>query len=52
MPGVGFPRWGVELQKVRNGKPGKWIIEWTAGGFREVKDNSTMQAQEQQRKLG
>jgi protein ImuA len=52
MPGVGFPRWSVELQKVRNGKPGKWIIEWTAGGFREVKDNSTMQAQEQQRKLG
>ena len=52
MPGVGFPRWRVELQKVRNGKPGKWIIEWTTEGFREVKDNSIMLPQEQKRKLG
>lgn len=28
LPGVGFPRWKVELQKIRNGKPGEWIIEW------------------------
>jgi protein ImuA len=33
MPGVGFPRWNVELLKVRNGNPGKWDIEWSAGKF-------------------
>lgn len=33
MPGVGFPRWHVELLKVRNGNPGKWDIEWSAGKF-------------------
>lgn len=27
MPGVGFPRWKVELTKIRSGKPGGWIIE-------------------------
>ncbi len=34
MPGVGFPRWNVELLKVRNGKPGNWSVEWRAGRFR------------------
>jgi protein ImuA len=34
MPGVGLPRWKVELLKVRNGKPGSWEIEWRNGGFR------------------
>lgn len=34
MPGVGFPRWNVELLKVRNGKPGSWEIEWINGRFR------------------
>ena len=28
MPGVGYPRWEVVLEKVRNGKPGKWEVEW------------------------
>ncbi|MBV4358938.1 ImuA family protein [Pinibacter aurantiacus] len=36
MPGVGFPRWQVELLKVRNGKPGAWIIEWSTGQFRLI----------------
>ena len=36
MPGVGFPRWNVELLKVRNGKPGSWQIEWSAGCFHSV----------------
>jgi len=34
MPGVGFPRWNVELTKVRNGKPGSWQVEWSAGNFK------------------
>jgi protein ImuA len=33
MPGVGFPRWQVELLKVRNGKPGMFRLGWSPGGF-------------------
>ncbi len=33
LPGVNFPRWNVELLKVRNGKPGSWQIEYSAGRF-------------------
>lgn len=36
MPGVGFPRWNVELLKARNGKPGVWQVEWKAGQFRHI----------------
>jgi protein ImuA len=36
MPGVGFPRWNVELLKVRNGKPGSWQIEFREGRFRYI----------------
>ena len=34
LPGIGHPRWKVDLLKVRNGKTGSWNIEWTASGFR------------------
>lgn len=33
LPGVGFPRWEVELLKVRNGNPGCWQLEWAEGCF-------------------
>ncbi|MCX2484699.1 ImuA family protein [Pedobacter sp. MR2016-24] len=36
LPGLGFPRWQVELQKVRNGNPGSWILEWAGDAFVEV----------------
>jgi protein ImuA len=36
MPGVGFPRWNVELLKVRNGQPGSWEMEWAADRFIEI----------------
>jgi protein ImuA len=36
LPGVGFPKWQVELLKVRNGKPGQWQLEWANGKFNEV----------------
>jgi protein ImuA len=36
LPGVGFSRWNVQLVKVRNGKPGAWQVEWTAGQFRHI----------------
>lgn len=33
LPGVGYPRWQVELLKVRNGNPGSWMVEWSEEGF-------------------
>ncbi|KEQ29043.1 ImuA family protein [Pedobacter antarcticus] len=36
MPGVGYPRWSVELLKIRNGKPGIWELEWSSGQFRNL----------------
>ncbi len=36
MPGVGFPRWNVELLKVRNGFPDTWQIEFADGRFRHI----------------
>ena len=36
LPGVGFPRWNVELLKVRNGQPGAWQVEWRGLQFYTV----------------
>lgn len=33
LPGIGFPRWKVELLKVRNGNPGTWKLDWWGGKF-------------------
>lgn len=33
LPGVGFPRWNVELLRVRNGQPGQWQVEWHGNSF-------------------
>ncbi len=38
LPGVGFPRWEVELEKIRNGRPGIWQVEWRGEKFRLVPD--------------
>lgn len=38
MPGVGFPRWQVELLKVRNGQTGKWTVEWATDRFVLIPD--------------
>jgi protein ImuA len=51
MPGVGFPRWNVELLKVRNGKPGTWQMEWKGGRFRHASMLTAIHG-EQQRKTG
>jgi protein ImuA len=41
MPGVGLLRWNVKLEKVRNGKPGQWVVEkqldhWMMCGFDDL----------------
>jgi len=41
LPGVGFPRWQVDLLKVRNGVPGSWKMEWSAGKLSEVTKKTT-----------
>jgi protein ImuA len=33
MPGLGFPRWNIELLKVRNGKPNNWQVQWSQQGL-------------------
>jgi protein ImuA len=38
LPGVGFPRWNVELLKIRNGRPGVWAFEWAGGRFRALEE--------------
>lgn len=37
LPGVGFPRWDVQLVKVRNGKPAHWLIEWDGSVLNYIK---------------
>lgn len=33
LPGIGFPRWQVDLLKIRNGRPGCWRLEWSGATF-------------------
>jgi protein ImuA len=47
LPGLGFPRWQVELLRVRNGQPGNWIVDWSEGKFRPVEK----QVLEQQKQM-
>lgn len=42
LPGVGFPRWQVELLRVRNGNPGSWQVEWGDGRFSPVEEKNTL----------
>jgi protein ImuA len=41
LPGLGYPRWNVELLKVRHGSPGSWNMEWVDGAFAPVTENKT-----------
>ena len=51
LPGVGFPRFNIELLKVRNGKPGAWQLEWAAGKFTHI-SNVAVVIPQQQKKAG
>jgi len=33
LPGVSFPKWNVELLRIRNGKPGSWNVTWKTSRF-------------------
>lgn len=44
IPGVGHPRWQVELLKIRNGTPGSWQLEWAKGKFSAAQDTLLQKA--------
>jgi protein ImuA len=46
MPGLGFPRWNVELLKVRNGSPGNWEIELFAGRMKAITITKAVELQQ------
>ena len=46
LPGLGFPRWNVELVKVRNGYPGRWEIELFAGRMKAITVRKAVQLQQ------
>lgn len=52
LPVVGYPRWKVELLKIRNGKPGVWQMEWTAGQFRHISPGIASLQPHAQKKAG
>ena len=54
LPGIGFPRWQVELLKVRNGNPGSFILEWAGEKFEEIKKtgNQTIWSDLEGRQIG
>lgn len=51
LPGVGFPRWKVELLRVRNGSPGAWLMEWRSGRLK-ILSPALARPLEWQRKTG
>jgi protein ImuA len=48
MPGVGFPRWNVELLKLRNGKQRNWQVEFAAGQFKHITGQQAILTDEKQ----
>lgn len=36
LPGLGYPRWEIELLKIRNGKPGSWQLQWSSNAFHRI----------------
>lgn len=52
LPGLGYPRWQVDLQKIRNGKPGSWLIEWAADRLQLVAESVPSLRMNSKRKTG
>jgi protein ImuA len=36
LPGMAFPKWRVDLLKVRNGKPTSWQVQWSPQGLQYI----------------
>lgn len=52
MPGVGFPRWNIQLIRIRNGHPGSWEVGWQAGRFHFGTANVSIQEKVLQKQTG
>jgi protein ImuA len=52
LPGLGYPRWNVELLKIRNGKPGVWQMEWSDNRFNHISKSIPSIIREPKRKTG
>jgi protein ImuA len=52
LPGLSHPRWQVDLQKIRNGRPGSWQVEWRNGKFIELPESMPSVFSEPGRKTG
>lgn len=48
LPGLGYPRWNVQLQKVRNGMPGEWQVQWSPAKGLEYISQTDIAANERQ----
>lgn len=51
LPGVGFPKWNVQLLRMRNGKPGAWNLLWMKERFWSV-DESKSTTESEKKKAG
>lgn len=40
LPGIGFPKWRVELLRIRNGKQGVWDFQWMNGKLQPAPDKN------------
>lgn len=58
LPGIGFPKWRVELLRMRNGKTGAWDVQWIDGQFTSIQEAADTQTdaaenrEDNQRKAG
>lgn len=51
LPGLGFPKWNVELLRMRNGKSGAWTIQWRGNRFLPIHHEHVI-PNHQQKKAG
>jgi protein ImuA len=42
LPGMGFPKWNIDLLKVRNGKPANWQVQWSTQGLEYIHSNKSV----------
>lgn len=52
LPGIGYPRWKVELQKIRNGTKGSWDLEWTGSRLQPHCEGKSESIEWPQKKAG
>ncbi len=52
VPGVGFSRWDVQLLKVRNGKTGKWQVQWCPNGLEYIAPEQIIIQEIDERQIG